>query len=332
MTLRREFFDALLNKRTRAILADFCCKSRKNNLLFLKLSPFFIPVKRPQTLPARIPIRFDTSGSAVELDRVRSLVRNSRVATVCESAACPNLNHCWSAGSATFMIMGERCTRRCTFCNIETARPAPLDPEEPRRVAETIGAMKLHHAVITSVDRDDLPDCGSAHFAEVIRQIRSLAGGVTIEVLIPDFKGRERNLERIWQAAPDLINHNIETVPRLYREVCPQADFDISLRLLEASAGRGFATKSGLLVGLGEEIDEVKETLTLLHGRGVRIVTIGQYLRPGPKNSEVKRWISREQFDELKAFGEALGFSHVESGPLVRSSYHAATGMEKLFE
>lgn len=281
----------------------------------------------------RIPVRFATGGGAPSIqESVRERVDASGIHTVCEKAACPNLHHCWSSGTATFLIMGERCTRRCAFCNIRTARPLPLNPEEPRRLAGTVQAMGLKHVVITSVDRDDLQDCGSTHFAEAIQMIRQRTPQVKIEVLIPDFKGRVDNLQKIWDAKPDIVNHNVETVPSLYSTICPQADYAKSLHVLGLFAERGFMTKSGLILGLGEGLDEVRSVMIDLRRIGVRMLTIGQYLRPGPQYAPVREWIPASVFEDLKNFGLEIGFNHVESGSLVRSSYHAADGMKKMLE
>ncbi len=277
----------------------------------------------------KIRLKFATP-EADQAGPVRELVNRSRVATVCEEASCPNLSHCWSRGSATFMIMGERCTRRCKFCDVATARPDALDPDEPRRLAETIRDMRLKHAVITSVDRDDLKDCGSTHFAAVIRAVRAASPDTTIEVLIPDFKGRLENLERIWAEGPHIINHNVETVPSLYKTICPQSNYGVSLDVLRLSAERGFHTKSGIILGLGETLEEVRAEMSELRQNRVEMLTIGQYLQPTPEHAPVMAYIPPEVFEELKTFGYELGFRHVESGPLVRSSFHAGDAVDKI--
>ena len=285
--------------------------------------------KFPHTM--RVPVKFDYPGSSSG-PSVRSLVEKSKVHTVCEESACPNMAHCWSSGTATFMIMGDLCTRKCKFCNIKTARPAPLDSEEPERLGQAIRDMKVKTAVITSVDRDDLSDCGSAHFAESILSVKKYAPQTRIEVLIPDFKGKIDNLRRIWDAAPDIINHNVETVPSLYRTICPQSRYELSLEVLRLSKEQGFLTKSGMILGLGETLREVHEVMMDLRKAGVDILTIGQYLPPSSQHAPLISWIEPEVFYELKSRGYSQGFRHIESGTLVRSSYHAGEGVIKLLE
>lgn len=279
----------------------------------------------------RVPLKFDVPEKAGQ-KTVRDFVTRSGVHTVCEESACPNLGHCWESGTATFMIMGDRCTRRCKFCNIQTKRPLPLDPEEPERLGQTIRDMKLRHAVITSVDRDDLEDCGSAHFAKSIRMIRKFAPHTKIEVLIPDFKGREKELKNIWNEKPDIINHNVETVPSLYKEICPQSNYENSLKVLRLSAKAGFLTKSGIILGMGESITEVQAVMAELRKNSVKMLTLGQYMPPTPFHAPLREWIEPRIFEDLKQFGLKLGFLHVESGPLVRSSYHASEGSKKLLD
>lgn len=228
------------------------------------------------------------------------------------------------------MVMGDRCTRRCGFCDIRTAKPQALDPDEPLRVAEAIRDMGLKHAVITSVDRDDLADCGSTHFANVVLKTRALNPNTTIEVLIPDFKGRKEDLERIYQAKPEIINHNVETVPSLYKDICPQSSYSVSLAVLEQSASRGFLTKSGIILGLGETIPEVEQVLRDLRAAGVGLATIGQYLQPSAAHAPLKGFIPPEVFTELYEYGMSIGFLHIESGPLVRSSYHAGEALDRI--
>ncbi len=262
--------------------------------------------------------------------RVKAVVQGARLATVCQEASCPNLNHCWAQGSATFMIMGERCTRRCGFCDVATGRPLPLDASEPERLAQSVADLALRHVVITSVDRDDLPDCGSAHFAAVIQAVRTAAPQAIIETLIPDFKARRENLQRIWDAKPDIINHNVETVPQLYRRICPQSNYEHSLRVLALSAEQGFVAKSGIILGLGEEESQVRAVISDLRQQGVAMLTIGQYLQPGREHAPLIEYAPPERFASLRDFALAQGFLHVESGPLVRSSYHAGDSFEKL--
>jgi lipoic acid synthetase len=244
--------------------------------------------------------------------------------TVCEEAHCPNLGDCWDRGTATFMILGDVCTRACGFCAVKTGLPGmPPDPEEPRRVADAVRQMGLRHAVITSVNRDDQRDGGAWSFAACIREIRALVPGCAVEVLIPDFKGKWEALEVVIAARPDILNHNTETVPRLYRQVRPGARFERSLELLRRSKDAGLLTKSGIMVGLGEEWDEVLECIRAIRGSGTDILTVGQYLRPSAEHLPLRRYYSPEEFAEIRRFGLSLGFGHVESGPLVRSSYHA---------
>jgi lipoic acid synthetase len=251
-------------------------------------------------------------------------VRGLALHTVCEEAHCPNLGECWGRGTATFMILGEVCTRACGFCAVKTGLPEkPPDPDEPRRVADAVGRMGLRHAVVTSVNRDDQPDGGAGIFAATIREIRARVPGCAVEVLVPDFKGRWEALEVVLEARPDVLNHNVETVPRLYREARAGASFPRSLELLKRSKEAGLLTKSGVMVGLGEERAEVEETLRAIRTSGTDVLTVGQYLRPSPQHLPVRRYWSPEEFQSLRAFALDLGFAHVESGPLVRSSYHA---------
>jgi len=255
--------------------------------------------------------------------RVKSLVSEQKLHTVCEEARCPNLGECWSRGTATFMILGDVCTRACSFCAVKTGRPTEFDIDEPRRVAESVKIMGLKHAVITSVNRDELLDGGASIFAEVIRQIRIQAPGCRIELLIPDMLGKRESLEKIFEEKPDILNHNLETVPRLYRSVRPSAAYGRSLNVLAWAKEAGLTTKSGLMLGLGETLDEVREVMRDLRAIECDIVSIGQYLRPSGWHHEVKRFVHPEEFKKLKEDGLAMGFRHVESGPLVRSSYHA---------
>ena len=257
--------------------------------------------------------------------RLKGLMRELGLHTVCEEANCPNIGECWHHGTATFMILGDTCTRSCGYCNVVHGRPHAPDQDEPAKVASAIHAMALDYVVVTSVDRDDLPDFGAGHFARTIRETRARLPRCRIEVLVPDFQGDETALRTVLDAAPDVLNHNIETVPRLYRTARPGGQYDRALQLLARS--RAYApripTKSGLMVGLGEECDEVVATFRDLRSAGVDIVTIGQYLRPSPANLPMSRYYTPAEFAELKRLGLALGFGHVESGPLVRSSYHA---------
>ncbi|MCA8913432.1 MAG: lipoyl synthase [Planctomycetes bacterium] len=276
---------------------------------------------RPPWLKVRIP----TAGRIVELDK---LVQAEKLHTVCESAACPNRGECWNRGTATFMILGNICTRSCGFCNVKTGRPTELDLDEPRRVAESVRKMKLKFAVVTSVDRDELPDGGASVWAATIRAIREQAPGCGIEVLIPDFQGNFAAQDAVFNEHPDVLNHNMETVQRLYVPVRPQARYDQSLELLQRAKDAGLTTKSGLMVGLGETPDEVLELLRDLRAANVDIITIGQYLQPTPKHLQVHRYVHPDEFAMYEAEGLKLGFSKVDSGPLVRSSYHAEEAME----
>jgi lipoic acid synthetase len=260
-----------------------------------------------------------------ELEAVRRTVVEKRLNTVCFSAACPNLNECWSRGTATFMIGGSRCTRRCGFCDVATARPDALDPHEPDRVAEAVAALGLRFAVVTQVARDDLPDGGAAQMAATVRAIRARCPGVGVEVLIADYKGDEAALRRVLEAGPDVLNHNLETVARLQRRVRPAASYERSLSVLRRAGElrTDVPTKSGLMLGLGEREREIEQALCDLRGAGVALLTLGQYLRPSPDHLPVERWVGPAEFDAWRERALALGFRQVASGPLVRSSYHA---------
>jgi lipoic acid synthetase len=275
-----------------------------------------------QGRPPWLKVRFPASPA---IGRLQGLMRESGLHTVCEEARCPNLGECWSRGTATFMILGDTCTRSCGFCAVKTGRPQGLDRDEPRRVALAIQRMGLRHAVITSVNRDELPDGGAGIFAETIRWTRRLSPGTTIEVLVPDFRGDHGALAAVMAAAPEILNHNVETVPRLYRRVRPQAIYRRSLEVLQEAKrlDPGALTKSGLMVGLGETIGELEAVFTDLRAHGVDILTVGQYLRPTPAHLPIERYYHPDEFAALKEYALALGFRHVESGPLVRSSYHA---------
>jgi len=252
-------------------------------------------------------------------------MRAERLNTVCEEAHCPNIGECWHHGTATFMILGDVCTRACPYCAVAHGRPAGLDTAEPERVAEAVGRMGLRYVVITSVDRDDLADGGASIFAETVRRIRERLPACRIEVLIPDFKGSQASLEAVLDAGPDVLNHNIETVPRLYRVARPGGRYPRSLELLDRARhhARPVPTKSGLMVGLGEQWDEVVATIADLHTVGCGILTIGQYLSPSPAHLPVARYYHPDEFEMLRTIALNMGFGHVESGPLVRSSYHA---------
>jgi lipoyl synthase len=255
--------------------------------------------------------------------RLKRLVEQERLHTVCESASCPNIGECWSRGAVTFMLGGNVCTRSCGFCDVLTGRPRPLDRGEPERLARSLAKLELRYAVVTSVDRDDLPDGGAGFWAECIRRIRELCPGMMLEVLTPDFKGRARDIATVVEAGPHVFAHNLETVARLHRKVRPQASYERSLAVLTHARGFGAAVKSGIMVGLGETDDEVLEALADLREAGCEIVSIGQYMRPGPRHLPVERWVRPATFDAYRRAAERLGFSGVASGPLVRSSYRA---------
>jgi lipoic acid synthetase len=272
--------------------------------------------RRPDWLKVRIP-------GGVEYARLRSLMAEHRLHTVCEEARCPNMAECWNAGTATFMILGDVCTRSCGFCAVKTGRPVDLDADEPYRVAKAVEIMGVKHVVITSVNRDELADGGAAVFAHTIREVRDLNPGVTVEVLIPDFRGVAWALDLVIQERPEILNHNTETVPRLYHIVRPQAKYERSLQVIEHSKKAGMLTKSGLMLGLGEQINEVEQVMRDLRNVGCDILTLGQYLQPDKDHLPVDRFVRPDEFQALKEEGLALGFRHVESGPLVRSSYHA---------
>jgi lipoyl synthase len=272
--------------------------------------------RRPEWLKVRVP-------GGEQYATIKNLIGQQRLHTVCEEARCPNMGECWSAGTATFMILGDTCTRSCGFCAVKTGRPGILDWDEPRRVADAVKTMGLRHAVITSVNRDERKDGGAPIFAETIRLIRENVPGCTIEVLIPDFKGSEEALNIVLDANPDVLNHNIETVPRIYRMVRPQAKYGQSLELLDRAKKRGFLTKSGIMVGIGEKPEEVLEVMHDLRNVECEILTIGQYLQPTKNHLPIERFVHPEEFTMYRVEGKKMGFRHVESGPLVRSSYHA---------
>jgi lipoyl synthase len=288
-----------------------------------------LPAGRPSRLerPSWLKVRLTTTG---EYEEVRGMMRRLSLVTVCEEARCPNIHECWARErTATFMLMGDVCTRTCGFCAVAQGAPGRLDPEEPARVARAAAELALSHAVVTSVNRDDLEDGGASHFAATIRVIRGRLPGCTVEVLIPDFRGNWDALAAVLDAEPDVLNHNTETVPRLYRRVRPQARYERSLELLARSdarrreRGSRMKTKSGLIVGLGETEKEILETLSDLKAAGCDIVTIGQYLQPHQRRLPIEKYYTPEEFEAFRLEGEEMGFLHVESGPLVRSSYHA---------
>ena len=277
-----------------------------------------LPVK-PDWIRVKIP-------ASPKISHIKQKLREHRLASVCEEASCPNLGECFSNGTATFMIMGDICTRRCPFCDVAHGKPRPLDPNEPTELARAIQEMDLSYVVITSVDRDDLKDSGAQHFADCIIQTKLQNPHIKVEVLVPDFRGRmDIALDILQSTPPDVFNHNLETVPRLYRKARPGADYQWSLELLKAYKERcpEVVTKSGLMLGLGETLDEVKEVLRDLKAHRVDMITLGQYLQPSKDHLKVERFVHPSEFEALKKFAETLGFDQVASGPLVRSSYHA---------
>lgn len=276
----------------------------------------YLRQKRPEWLRINIP-------GGANYRRVKSIVEAYGIHTVCQEARCPNVGECWNAGTATFLILGDICTRSCSFCAVKAGNPAGVDADEPRRVAEAIKLLGIRHAVITSVNRDELYDGGAQIFAETIQQIRAINPHTKIEVLIPDFKGEEFALNIVLDAFPDVLSHNIETVPRLYSIVRPQARYTQSIELLRRAKKRGFLTKTGLILGLGETTKEVIRTMEDLRRASCDILTLGQYLQPTKEHLPVHRFVRPSEFRVLKEIGLGMGFRYVESGPLVRSSYHA---------
>ncbi len=282
-----------------------------------------VPAEKPLRKPAWIRAR---STAGPEVQRLKNVLRKNRLHTVCEEASCPNLGECFAHGTATFMIMGDICTRRCPFCDVAHGRPDPLDSDEPQNLARTIKAMGLRYVVVTSVDRDDLRDGGAAHFVACIRAVRSTNPLTQIEILVPDFRGRmDRALNILHQAPPDVFNHNLETVPRLYRKARPGSDYQWSLDLLKKFAHEHpeVPSKSGLMLGLGETIEEVEQVMQDLRTHDVDMLTLGQYLQPSKYHLPVDRFVHPDEFAALREVGKELGFSQVASGPMVRSSYHA---------
>ena len=285
----------------------------------MKVVPTVELPEKPPWLRVRIPV-------SPRIAELRRKLRNHKLASVCEEASCPNLGECFSNGTATFMIMGDICTRRCPFCDVAHGKPRPLDQDEPAELARAIHDLELTNVVITSVDRDDLKDSGAGHFAACIRETRRLNPDIQVEILVPDFRGRmDIALEILESAPPDVFNHNLESIPRLYRKVRPGADYVWSLRLLQEfkRLHPDIPTKSGLMLGLGETLEEVREVMCDLRGHDVDMLTLGQYLQPSRHHLPVARFVHPAEFDGLREYGESLGFRHVASGPLVRSSYHA---------
>lgn len=276
------------------------------------------PLRLPEWLKTKV-------GKHSQMRETDAKLRELGIVTVCQEARCPNIGECWSHSTATFMIGGDRCTRNCRFCNVTTLRPLALDTEEPRRVAEAAKRLGLKYVVITSVDRDDLPDGGAAHWVATIEAVRAALPGAKVEILTPDFKGKLADIETVANTLPDVYNHNIETVPRLYRTVRPGSKYQRSLDLLRhvKTLHPAIRTKSGLMTGLGETKDEIVQVMEDWKRHGVDFITLGQYLQPSPRHLPVQRYYHPDEFDELRQIGESLGFSMVAAGPFVRSSYHA---------
>nr|WP_293002982.1 lipoyl synthase [Nevskia sp.] len=285
----------------------------------IKIEPTVTPLRKPAWIRAKL-------GESTEVAKIKQALRANGLHTVCEEASCPNLSECFGKGTATFMIMGDICTRRCPFCDVAHGRPNALDADEPTKLARTIADMRLRYVVITSVDRDDLRDGGAAHFAACIAEARKASPKLVIEVLVPDFRGRMDPALAIFKDnPPDVFNHNLETVPRLYKQARPGSDYDWSLDLLERFKGLHptVPTKSGLMLGLGEEIEEIEQVMRDLRAHGVNMLTLGQYLQPSKHHLPVVRYVHPDEFERLRVLGEEMGFDHVASGPMVRSSYHA---------
>ncbi|MBU2737824.1 lipoyl synthase [Acidithiobacillus concretivorus] len=285
-------------------------------------------VPKPQWLRVRSPL-------SPEVDRLKKILRAADLHTVCEEASCPNLGECFGGGTATFMILGDVCTRRCPFCDVAHGRPKPPDSAEPLHLAQTVATMGLRFVVITSVDRDDLRDGGAQHFAEVISALRNHCPNLHIEILVPDFRGRvDKALAALRNTPPDVFNHNLETVPRLYLQARPGADYRHSLNLLAAFKAEhpDIPSKSGLMLGLGEELDEIREVMQDLRQAGCELLTLGQYLSPSRHHLPVARFVPPDEFETLRLDGLAMGFRHVASGPLVRSSYHAERSFHEMTE
>jgi lipoic acid synthetase len=291
----------------------------KTSRIPIKVVPVAEPLRKPEWIRAR-------AGGGERFHDIKRILREKKLHTVCEEASCPNIGECFGHGTATFMIMGDLCTRRCPFCDVAHGRPKPLDTEEPRHLGETIAALKLKYVVITSVDRDDLRDGGAGHFVECIRMVRELSPGTRIEILTPDFRGRlDRALEILDAGPPDVMNHNLETVPRLYKQARPGSDYAHSLQLLKQFKARhpDVPTKSGLMVGLGETNEEILEVMRDLRAHDVDMLTVGQYLQPSKHHLPVTRFVHPEEFRMFEEEGTKMGFVNAACGPMVRSSYHA---------
>ena len=292
----------------------------KTSRIPIKIVPINEVLKKPDW------IRVKAGSSSSRFNEIKTILREHKLHTVCEEASCPNIGECFGKGTATFMIMGDKCTRRCPFCDVGHGRPDPLDTEEPLNLAKTIAALKLSYVVITSVDRDDLRDGGAQHFVDCIRHVRELSPQTRIEVLVPDFRGRKEKALAILEAAPpDVMNHNLETIPRLYKEARPGSDYQHSLDLLKEfkALQPSVPTKSGIMVGLGETDDEVMQTMRDLRAHNIDMITIGQYLAPSNSHLPVRRYVHPDQFKVFEAYAYELGFEHAAVGAMVRSSYHA---------
>ena len=307
------------NSKAKKIPGEKLRGAEKVSRIPVKIQKTEKPLRKPEWIRTKLPV-----GGAVS--KLKDVLREQSLHTVCEEAACPNLSECFSHGTATFMIMGDVCTRRCPFCDVGHGRPLPLDENEPKNLAETVRDMDLSYVVVTSVDRDDLRDGGAGHFKRCINEIRSTSAKTKIEVLVPDFRGRmDVALDILSTEPPDVFNHNLETVPRLYKEVRPGADYQVSLDLINAFKAKfpDVPAKSGLMLGVGEEIEEVKQVLRDLREVNCDMLTLGQYLQPSLHHLSVKRYVTPQEFDELANYAESIGFTNVASGPMVRSSYHA---------
>ena len=307
------------NSRKKVIAGEKLRGADKVARIPIKVEPTTSPLRKPDWIRVRLP-------AGNQISNLKQKLRDNALHTVCEEAACPNLPDCFSRGTATFMIMGDICTRRCPFCDVAHGRPLKLDENEPKNLANTIADMKLRYVVITSVDRDDLRDGGAGHFVDCIKEARKLNPNTKIEVLVPDFRGRmDIAIELMSGFPPDVFNHNLESIPRLYKKIRPGSDYQWSLNLIKnfKAAQPDVPTKSGIMLGLGETIDEVKDVLRDLYEYDCNMITLGQYLQPSLNHLAVERYVHPDEFLELKEFGENLGFDHVASGPMVRSSYHA---------
>lgn len=311
--------EAKAKKVKRAVAGEKLRGAEKVARIPIKVIPTEKMARKPDWIRVRVP-------ATPRIDEIKGKLRKHGLHTVCEEASCPNLGECFGGGTATFMIMGDICTRRCPFCDVAHGRPNPLNQDEPRELAEAIADMALRYVVITSVDRDDLRDGGAQHFADCIRETRERSEGIEIEVLVPDFRGRmDVAIDILKHTPPDVFNHNLETVPSLYKKVRPGSDYQWSLDLLKAykAAVPSVMTKSGLMLGIGESIEEVEQVMADLRAHDVDMLTLGQYLQPSRDHLRLERFVTPEEFDRLGELGKKMGFKHVASGPMVRSSYHA---------